>query len=181
MKTSDILKIIVGFVVVFGALTLTMLEFPVFSNTSEIGKVLLIGGAIWIPVCLGIAVLLSRVLQAPWYNGLLIGLVAAVFSFPLAASWMNRIGRSDKLEVEALVFHGMDARIKDRGVRQVGPVPEPDEYHLFLGDPEEPLRLIVPPDPYWLTLDKGDTVRIQWLPGRLAGRVYKGVLRSIGD
>lgn len=178
MDRNDIIRIIIGAVCVFGVIWLTVLEFPYFSNTSDFFTVLWKGGAIWIPFAILASTIIVRFLKFPWYNGLLIGLTIGVFSFPLAASWINRLGMKDRMEVQELPFLGVDARIKDRGVRQVGPIPEPDEYHVFLGEEEAPLRLIVDPSPFWLSLEIGQTVKVRWIPGRLGGRVFDGVVNG---
>lgn len=176
MERNDIIKIIAGASLVFGLIWLTVAEFPYFSNTADFFSVLWKGGAIWIPFAILASVFLTRILGYPWYNGLLIGLTIGVFSFPLASSWMNRLGMKDQMYTEDLTFLGVDARIKDRGVRQVGPVPEPDEYHIFLGNEDDPLRLIVDPSPFWLTLEPGQSVKVRWIPGRLGGRVFEEVV-----
>lgn len=178
MKTGDIIRIVAGVVLVFGLIWGTVLEFPNFSNTTDFFTVLWRGAAIWIPVSIGLSVVGAITLKAHWSHGLLIGLTIGVLSFPLFSSLINRVGMGSQVYEEQLVYLGMDARIKDRGVRKVGPIPEPDEYHVFLGEEDDPMRLIVAPDPYWLKLEPGQEVTVRWMPGRIAGRIYKGVIYS---
>lgn len=175
MKIFDVFKIILSLVLVFGLIWITVMEFPYFSNTIGIYNVLWKGAVIWIPLSLVLASVISTLAGFHWYNGLIIGLMFGVLTFPLFSSLANRIGQESKAYNEEIVFLGMDARLKDRGVRQVGPIPSPDEYHVFFGDEDDPLRLIVGPDPFWTQIEPGDTVSLRWIPGRLAGKTFKSI------
>ena len=174
MSKADIFKVVIGVVGVFAILGATAFELPVSSNTQNLGEVFINGALIWIPLCILTAVALAVFTGNNWTHGLLIGLVVSVFSMPLAVSWMNRLGLEDEIYTERLTYLGMDARHKNRGI-QKNIIPEPDEYHVFLGEEEEPLRLIVPPDDFWEETEVGSELELKWLPGRLGGRVFQGV------
>jgi hypothetical protein len=174
MNKADIFKLVMGIVGVITILGATAFELPVYSNTQNLGEVFINGGMIWIPFCLLTAVALAVFTGNNWTHGLLIGLVAGVFSMPLAVSWINRLGLENEVYTERLTYLGMDARHKNRGI-QKNIIPEPDEYHVFMGDENEPLRLIVPPDDFWHDTEVGSELELKWLPGRLGGRVFKGV------
>jgi len=176
MSRTDIIKIVGVSVVLFGTIWATAMEFNHFSNTIDFFTVLWKGAAIWIPFCILGSALAARMLGGHWTSGLLVGLTVGVFTFPLSASLMNRLGRTDMVYEESVPFLGMDARVKERGGIRKDGNPEADEYHVFLGEDADPTRLIVAPDPFWLQLEQGDYVTVRWLPGRLGGKTYMGVL-----
>lgn len=175
MKIADVFKILLSLVLVFALIWFTVMEFPYFSNTIGVFDVLWKGAAIWIPASLVISSIITTLAGYHWYNGLIFGLMFGVLTFPLFSSLVNRLGQEKEVYEESTIYLGMDARIKDRGVRQVGPIPEPDEYHVFFSDDDDPLRLIVEPDDFWMQIEPGDSVTLQWIPGRLGGKTFRGI------